>query len=680
MSLAYLFYPNALDLNCNEMTCNVLNCPDIIASNCINTCANEGVGAGIFDAITGAPGSKTANFKSLVAGGGITITSNASDLTIAAPASLPSGSPGQILNINGSGNAEFDYTLNSQNNPYVLNTGTSSLTLQGNSTVISSSGLTCNAPSNFTSNVVVGSSLTDSLASAGTNGQVLKSTGSAVKWQTQTFPVDSVFSRTGTVIAQSGDYNINQLAGVSITSPQTSQVLEYNGSNFVNSSIYTYTSTVFNSSSSVSAVLNTLYINGTTATYTLPSTGSGNISSRIMIACSQSVQCQITFGVGQFLVYNGTAYSNFTMNSPTGSVELICIGNNQWTFGSISGQWSSALLSFKSFNATMDTVATLQDTNIISPITNNYLKYSSGSWINSNIFSPSSSSFKVYVDQSGNDTTGDGTSNNPYLTITHAMSQITFASISNRVALFIGPGTWTDSFALKPNIFLVGTVLNDVRLSGTITLNDSGWVVNNDNRSGAENIIFTVSETFDFTIQSSQQGKLYFTDCIFNAVPVLVAFNPVNQVIFDYCRFFGGITQTGITSVFSACNFLGGPITLNSSTNAQCNAQFTGGGISGNVSATYTSSNAVILTLINFGIQGTLSISGASCSLYATCDSIPIGGVIIASGATLNYLNDTNSLQYIASNTAKWASPTTMSLQSAIDRIAAVVGNITPIP
>ena len=47
-------------------------------------------------------------------------------------------------------------------------------------------------------------------------------------------PVTSVFGRGGAVVATAGDYNITQLAGVSISSPSNTQILQYNGTNWVN--------------------------------------------------------------------------------------------------------------------------------------------------------------------------------------------------------------------------------------------------------------------------------------------------------------------------------------------------------------------------------------------------------------------------------------------------------------
>jgi len=46
--------------------------------------------------------------------------------------------------------------------------------------------------------------------------------------------VTSVFGRTGAVTAQEGDYSLDQLSGVTITSPASGDILTYNGSSWVN--------------------------------------------------------------------------------------------------------------------------------------------------------------------------------------------------------------------------------------------------------------------------------------------------------------------------------------------------------------------------------------------------------------------------------------------------------------
>jgi hypothetical protein len=48
------------------------------------------------------------------------------------------------------------------------------------------------------------------------------------------YPVTSVFGRTGAVVATEGDYTLTQIGDVTITSPTTGQVLKYNGTTWIN--------------------------------------------------------------------------------------------------------------------------------------------------------------------------------------------------------------------------------------------------------------------------------------------------------------------------------------------------------------------------------------------------------------------------------------------------------------
>ena len=57
------------------------------------------------------------------------------------------------------------------------------------------------------------------------------------------YPVTSVFGRTGAVVATEGDYSLTQLSDVTITTPSSGQVLRYSGTAWVNST-ETYVGTV----------------------------------------------------------------------------------------------------------------------------------------------------------------------------------------------------------------------------------------------------------------------------------------------------------------------------------------------------------------------------------------------------------------------------------------------------
>jgi len=85
--------------------------------------------------------------------------------------------------------------------------------------------------------------------------------------------VASVFGRTGTIVAQEGDYNIDQLGDVAITSAATNDYLRYNGSSWVNTQFPTFVSSdklvlqVRNNSGATINKGTVVYINGATAGY-----------------------------------------------------------------------------------------------------------------------------------------------------------------------------------------------------------------------------------------------------------------------------------------------------------------------------------------------------------------------------------------------------------------------------
>jgi hypothetical protein len=85
--------------------------------------------------------------------------------------------------------------------------------------------------------------------------------------------VASVFGRTGTIVAQEGDYNIDQLGDVAITSAATNDYLRYNGSSWVNTQFPTFVSSdklvlqVRNTSGATINKGTVVYINGAAAGY-----------------------------------------------------------------------------------------------------------------------------------------------------------------------------------------------------------------------------------------------------------------------------------------------------------------------------------------------------------------------------------------------------------------------------
>lgn len=163
--------------------------------------------------------------------------------------------------------------------------------------------------------------------------------------------------------------------------------------------------------------------------------------------------------------------------------------------------------------------------------------------------SPSQYSHIVFVDKSGNDATADG-SQYPFATVDAALTYAaTLASVSFRVAVKVGPGTFGSGAVLPmvANVGLVGELEAATRLNYQFNVNHPSWAVSGDNRAYFEHLVLAgPSSTFDFTTQSSVEGKLYLFSARVNNDLTFIAFYPINQVcclfgILFGGRFFGGV-------------------------------------------------------------------------------------------------------------------------------------------
>jgi hypothetical protein len=363
-----------------------MTCSNLVGVNCINECSNEGSGVGIFDDITGSPGSKSANFKGLVAGSGASIVATSDSIVISstgssAPVQSVFGRTGIVTAQSGDYNIDqlSGVSLSSPSSNQVLSyNGTNFINAnQDVQSVFSRTGAIVAQSGDYNINQLAGVSL-----SSPSSNQVLSYNGTNFINANQ--DVQSVFGRTGAVVAHEGDYSLTQLSDVTLAGPVDGQLLSYNQSltQWENSTAYIYDFKQDITGTSLTGVLNTIYISSN-STITLPTVGSGNTGSRIMVSCSQLTNTIVVFPSGVFLVYDGNSYNNFQMTADSGSVEFICIGSDQYTFASMTGQWSNTAIS-KLFNATMSNLDDLQDVIITSVANNQILKWNGSNWINSN--------------------------------------------------------------------------------------------------------------------------------------------------------------------------------------------------------------------------------------------------------------------------------------------------------
>jgi hypothetical protein len=240
----------------------------------------------------------------------------------------------------------------------------------------------------------------------------------------------------------------------------------------------------------------------------------------------------------------------------------------------------------------------------------------------------------VYVSKAGSDVTGDGSSGKPFLTIAAAMAIILDASPTKRYAVSVHPGRYTEAFALKPNVQVVGVQNLLCQIRGAVSL-DPTWSAAGDNRSGFKNILFgTVAQTFNFNLVSGNEGKLVFESCTFNTLLTVSSFSGINQIDARLCNFLGGYDQTGFVGIFSNCLFQNAGL-INITARA---GQFTifacyAGDTDGNVVCTAAAGNTTFFELGSFSLLGgSLTLDGADIISTASPGCLP-ASLFLVNGA-----------------------------------------------
>lgn len=288
----------------------------------------------------------------------------------------------------------------------------------------------------------------------------------------------------------------------------------------------------------------------------------------------------------------------------------------------------------------------------------------------------------VYVDKNGVDAVGRGQINRPYLTISYALSQITTASITNKYAIFINPGVYSEAnFLIKPFISLIGnssdntnTFSNDVTLQFTNTFTfattSSGdeFILQNFNidNSSANPIDFTTSASAvilklnnissisegDLNI-SLPGGALYISECILGN----------DNTVVEKC--FGEIdgSQLGNSFFKSTGSISNIPFLINDSTLGNVN-----------ISDAYTINTEVTITNCRptghfLSISYDISDNATIVNFDSTSYYVPT----ISSGSpTINLISISDGL--LADRTAVNYTPTNDSVKGHLDGIDTALG------
>jgi hypothetical protein len=112
----------------------------------------------------------------------------------------------------------------------------------------------------------------------------------------------------------------------------------------------------------------------------------------------------------------------------------------------------------------------------------------------------------LYVGKNGNDITGDGSANAPFLSIGKAITMATSGT-----TVFIFPGTYTENLTLKANVNLTSPAKYSVYVRGNIISNMSGTVY-------VEKIVFQSSSGFVLDFQGTTSQNFQALMCNFESL------------------------------------------------------------------------------------------------------------------------------------------------------------------
>lgn len=296
----------------------------------------------------------------------------------------------------------------------------------------------------------------------------------------------------------------------------------------------------------------------------------------------------------------------------------------------------------------------------------------------------------VFVAKNGNDTTGDGSVANPYLTVQHAINQAYLSAskvspVTTRCVVWVMPGTYTENLTMKANVFVRGLNQNTTRLIGNWTI-DSTFAPpmsgGNDARTGFNEVFISGTGTVDFAAYGSNEGKVMAYNTRFGSNITFTGFSSINQALYFGCEFFGDMTITGMVTECVNCIFQNpsSTITLNYSMGGG-NSFWQCGGcrcnlVINSVAGTY---NVQLEGAVPTG--STVLINGASGLITSSASSLPIkSSVSFSGGASQSQItreNDAFGAAYVCSNLSDWSGVQPSSIADALDRIAA---KIQPIP
>lgn len=246
---------------------------------------------------------------------------------------------------------------------------------------------------------------------------------------------------------------------------------------------------------------------------------------------------------------------------------------------------------------------------------------------------------EVFVAKNGSDVTGTGSVLNPFASVGAAMASITDSAPSKRYAIKVEAGAYTESSALniKPDVYIVGTLKDAVRITAPSFGLDASFTGSGDKRSGLAQVTLIGSCSFNMSAVTSNEGKMSFHGVSFTNSISMTGFSGINQAQFDSCLFFGAISFSGVnvgSFVNNRC-FTSISLSQHPSLPTILNAA---GGFADSLTATAAVDNfgrrcSVFARSMKF--DGNVTVDGPSAYFDYTVCSLPQAGPVSLNGGNL---------------------------------------------
>ncbi len=279
----------------------------------------------------------------------------------------------------------------------------------------------------------------------------------------------------------------------------------------------------------------------------------------------------------------------------------------------------------------------------------------------------------VYVDKGGNDGTGDGSAEKPYLTISAAITAISDASSGNKYNVVINPGSYSETLTLKPYVNLMGTnpEVTLVSSASAISLSAAGRVEIADISIGGGGGLDIDSSGF------ASASVVTLRNTIVTGPASMSGRGPGSDYFqLRECYVTGNVSITGCASTILNSTLVGNLLLETGGTVVngfgELSETTVAGGYVIDISALANGADTMFVQAYDFRNDGDLSLTGAGVTYEVDSTSYPIGTISTSGGPTLT--RRTNSDAINANRTPTNYSASGSDLKSHLDGIDTALG------